>query len=76
MKILQSITPKVLSFAFALVFAAGCATVTDANIDEMSEVQETTTIETTSIDGSFWDSRNGDDMDPIIERPQTGGQMD
>jgi len=75
MKILKSSTSKILSFAFALIFAAGCATVTDANID-MPEVQETTTIETTSIDGSFWDSRNGDDMDPIIDRPQTGGQMD
>ena len=75
MKILKSSTPKILSFAFALIFAAGCATVTDANID-MPEVQETTTIETTSIDGSFWDSRNGDDMDPIIDRPQTGGSLD
>jgi len=72
---MKSLTSKVLSFAFALIFAAGCATVTDANID-MPEVQETTTVETISIDGSFWDSRNGDDMDPIIDRPQTGGQMD
>ena len=72
---MKSLTSKVLSFAFAIIFAAGCATVTDANID-MPEVQEKNTIETTSIDGSFWDSRNGDDMDPIIDRPQTGGQMD
>ena len=75
MKILKSSTSKILSFAFALIFAAGCATVTDANID-MPEVQETTTVETTSIDGSFWDSRAGDDMDPIIDRPQTGGSLD
>jgi len=72
---MKSLTSKVLSFAFALIFAAGCATVTDANID-MPEVQEKNTIETTSIDGSFWDSRNGDDMDPIIDRPQTGGSLD
>ena len=72
---MKSLTSKVLSFAFALIFAAGCATVTDANID-MPEVQETTTVETTSIDGSFWDSKTSDDMDPIIDRPQTGGQMD
>jgi len=72
---MKSLTSKVLSFAFAHIFAAGCATVTDANID-MPEVQEKNTIETTSIDGSFWDSRNGDDMDPIIDRPQTGGSLE
>jgi hypothetical protein len=33
-------------------------------------------IETTTTDGSFWDTRNGDDMDPIIERPKTGTSMD
>ncbi len=71
---MKSLTSKIFALAFALIFAAGCATVTDANID-MPEVKEPT-IETTSIDGSFWDSRNGDDMDPIIERPQTGGSLD
>lgn len=74
MKRLKSATIKTLSFAFALTVAAGCASVTDANLDapETSE----TTIETTTTDGSFWDSRNGDDMDPIIDRPRTGGQLD
>ncbi|WP_340105595.1 hypothetical protein [Rhodohalobacter sp. 8-1] len=70
MKSLKSTTIKALSFSFALLFAAGCATVTDANLD----LPETTepTVETTSTEGSFWNT-NGDDMDPIIDRPKTGG---
>jgi hypothetical protein len=71
MKSIKSTTTKVLSFSFALMFAAGCATVTDANLD-MPETTEPA-IETTTTDGSFWDTRNGDDMDPIIDRPKTGG---
>lgn len=71
---MKSITTKILSFSFALLFAAGCATVTDANLD-LPETNEPT-IETTTTDGSFWDTRNGDDMDPIIERPKTGTSMD
>ena len=36
---MKSLTTKVLSFSFALLFAAGCATVTDANLD-LPETQE------------------------------------
>jgi len=71
---MKSLTSKVLTFAFALVFAAGCATVTDANLDLPEN--DTPTIETTTTDGSFWDSRNGDTMDPIIDRPTRGGTLD
>ena len=71
---MKSLYTKALTFAFALVFAAGCATVTDANLDLPEN--DTPTIETTTTDGSFWDSRSGDSMDPIIDRPRTGGQLD
>jgi len=70
---MKTLTSTVLSFAFAIIFAAGCATVTDVNT-ELPQIEETT-IETTTTDGSFWDSRIGDSMDPIIDRPQTGGDM-
>ena len=71
---MKSLTTKVLSFSFALLFAAGCATVTDANLDLPENDQPT--FETTTTDGTFWDTRNGDDMDPIVERPTTGGTLE
>lgn len=74
MKSIKTVSSTIFTFAFALIFAAGCATVTDVNAD-LPEINEPT-IETTNTDGSFWDSRNGDDMDPIIDRPETGGSMD
>jgi len=70
---MKSLTTKVLSFSFALLFAAGCATVTDANLD-LPETEQPT-VETTTTGDSFWDTRNGDDMDPIIERPTSGGTV-
>ena len=70
---MKSLTTKLLSFSFALIFAAGCATVTDANMDLPEE--EVPTYETSTTEGSFWDTRNGDDMDPIIDRPTTGGTI-
>ena len=73
MKSLKSTTTKVLSFSFALLFAAGCATVTDANLD-LPETDQPT-VETTTTGDTFWDTRNGDDMDPIIERPTSGGTV-
>jgi len=71
---MKSLTTKVLTFAFAFVFAAGCATVTDANLDLPEN--DTPTFETTTTDGSFWNSGSGDSMDPIIDRPRRGGTMD
>jgi len=71
---MKTLSSTVLSFAFALIFAAGCATVTDVNAD-LPEVTEPI-LETTTIDGSFWDSRIGDSMDPIIDRPKNGGSLD
>ena len=74
MKTIKSTTSKVLSISFALMFAAGCATVTDANLD-MPETNEPA-IETTTTEGSFWDTSNGDDMDPIVEKPRPGGTLE
>lgn len=71
MDLLKSTTIKLLSFSFALILAAGCATVTDANLDLPEEEQ--TSFETSTTEGPLWDTRNGDDMNPIIERPKTGG---
>ena len=70
---MKSLTTKIISFSFALLFAAGCATVTDANLELPEEEQPT--FETTTTDNSFWDTRNGDDMDPIVERPTAGGSV-
>jgi len=73
MDLLKSTTIKLLSFSFALLVAAGCATVTDANLDLPEEEQ--TTFETSATEGTTWDTRNGDDMDPIIERPKLPGSV-
>jgi hypothetical protein len=41
----------------------------------MPETNEPT-IETTTTEGSFWDTSNGDDMDPIVEKPRPGGTLE
>ena len=60
---------NILSIAL-IVMLAGCATVTDANVD-LQEVDEqtytTTTTETTTTNDDNWFSRIGNDMDPIID---------
>jgi len=71
---MKTLTSTVLSFAFAIILAGGCASVTDVNAD-LPEVNEPT-FETTTTDGNFWNNRGGDSMDPIIDRPQTGGSLD
>ena len=68
---MKSITIKLTTLSAAFLFAAGCATVTDANLDLPEE--EPAYFETSETSGTMWDTRNGDDMDPIIERPKTGG---
>lgn len=68
---MKSITIKLITFSIALLFAAGCATVTDANLDLPEDDQPS--FETTETGGTLVDTRNGDDMNPIIERPKTGG---
>lgn len=73
MDLLKSTTIKLLSFSFALILAAGCATVTDANLDLPEEEQ--TSFETSTTEGTTWDTRNGDDMNPIIERPKLPGSV-
>jgi len=60
----------ILTVALVILFA-GCATVTDANVDlqEVNNEQTytTTTTETTTTSDDNWFSRLGNDMDPIID---------
>ena len=63
----KTLISKLSLAAIALFFAAGCATVTDANVDLMEEsVEETTTMERA---GDTWDQEVGGDMDVIIVKP-------
>lgn len=70
---MKSIKNKIVIFSFALLFAAGCATVTDANLDLPED--EKPSFETSETNSTLWDTRNGDDMNPIIERPTAGGTV-
>ncbi len=65
---IKTVTSKLSILLFAFAFAAGCATVTDANADLMPESDNSViTVETT---GDTWDQKGGDDMDPIIIKPE------
>ena len=70
---MKTIITKIALFSLAFAFAAGCATVTDANFDLPEDEQSS--FETSNTEGTIWDTRNGDDMDPIIERPKAGGSV-
>ena len=65
----KTLISKISLTAIALFFVAGCATVTDANVDLLDEPAEetTTTIERA---GDTWDQKTGSDMDPIIVKPE------
>jgi len=52
-----------------LILFAGCATLTDANVDLVEEENTVISIERAS---DTWDSRNGDDMGVIHEKPVLG----
>jgi len=71
---MKHLLTKLASLLLIFAFATGCASMTDANAD-LPETEETS-ITTSTTDGSFWDSRSEDDMDPIIRRPQTGGVLE
>jgi len=71
MKSIKTVSSNIFTLAFAFILAAGCASVTDVNADLPDTSKPA--IETTTTDGSFWDNRVGDSMDPIIDRPKTGG---
>jgi len=58
-------TLKNLLTITVLVLFAGCATVTDANLD--SEQPDEPTVTTSTVDGDDWLSGAGEDMDPIID---------
>jgi len=62
-------TLKNLLTITVLVLFAGCATVTDANLD--SEQPDEPTVTTSTVDGDDWLSGAGDGMEPIIERRDT-----
>ncbi|MEX0660808.1 MAG: hypothetical protein WEA58_12140 [Balneolaceae bacterium] len=70
MNTFKGLLSKLSIIVFAVLFAAGCATVTDANID--AELPTEPTVETTSTDNGDWFSEAGDSMDPIIEKRDTG----
>ena len=63
MKALKSI----LSVSLLILFA-GCATVTDANVDLEEEPKG---ISVERVDGT-WDNTTDDKMDPIVEKPNMG----
>jgi len=52
-----------------LILFAGCATLTDANVDLAEEENTVISIERAN---DTWDSRNGSDMGTIIEKPVLG----
>jgi hypothetical protein len=52
-----------------LILFAGCATITDANVDLYEEESTVLSVEKAN---DAWDSRNGDDMGTIIEKPNMG----
>lgn len=75
MKALKSNILKLSTASFALLLAAGCATVTDANFDmdahQLSQSSQSTTI---TIDrDDIWNGA-GDTMDPIVDRPRSQGE--
>ena len=52
-----------------LILFAGCATLTDANVDL---VEEETTVISIERASDTWDSRNGEDMGTVVEKPVLG----
>jgi hypothetical protein len=52
-----------------LILFAGCATLTDANVDL---AEEETTVISIERANDTWDSRNGEDMGTVVEKPVLG----
>jgi hypothetical protein len=52
-----------------LILFAGCATITDANVDL---AEEETTVISIERANDTWDSRNGYDMGTFIDKPNLG----
>jgi len=71
MKTFKSALTKLSSITLAVLFAVGCATVTDANVElqDLNEEQThtATTTQTIPTNDDNWFSRIGNDMDPIID---------
>ena len=68
MELLKTVIHKLFVVVIALIFAAGCATVTDANVD-LNE--EPSVLPSERMD-NLWDSTTGDTMGEIIIRPDMG----
>ncbi|MEX2345860.1 MAG: hypothetical protein WD604_09620 [Balneolaceae bacterium] len=66
MKTSKTVFTKLFAGIFAILLAAGCASVTDANTDISEPTLEKVTVTQSS---DTWDSQGGDDMDPLIEEP-------
>lgn len=69
---------KLFSSFFSIVLfialMAGCASVTDANLDSQTAEEPSTEVSETkkdndSDDEEIWYNTNGDDMDPIVDQP-------
>jgi hypothetical protein len=65
---IKTVTSKLSILLFAFAFAAGCATVTDANADLAPETDNS--VITAETNGQTWDNSNRDDMEPIIIKPE------
>lgn len=68
MKTFKATITNLSSIVLALIFVAGCATVTDTNMD-LTEADEPAVITTTVDNGNDWFNRAGDGLDPIIDGP-------
>ena len=67
--LVKKIITSLFSFALLITIASGCSSVTDANLDEGSgSATEITHGSDNAGDDDIWNS-NGDDMDPIVDRP-------
>ncbi len=70
MNTLKTQFSKIITIVFAIGLTAGCASVTDANLDSADD-QQVRTVQVEKAT-STWDSKTGDDMDPIIDKPDMG----
>jgi hypothetical protein len=66
----KSMFSSFATISFALLFAAGCASVTDANIGQPES--DDSAIQAIEASSDTWNNENGDDMDTIIVRPTIG----
>lgn len=67
----KKLITSLFSFALLITVSTGCSSVADANLDEdPGSATEVTSGNDNAGDDDIWKS-NGDDMDPIVDRPPT-----